>query len=71
MKGTQEAPTVTGPGAWSAVFTLVDGGVLEIHIPNTIGVEGRPSTTRRPGFILRRGKRIANVGELASIFYYD
>ena len=68
---TKRDPPVpaSAPSAQMALFTLADGATLEVHVPSAIAVEGRPSTATTPGFILRRGKRIVNVGPLVTMFY--
>lgn len=52
-----------------ALFTLEDGAVLEVHIPNATGVECRLSMATTPGFILRRGPKIVNCGPLKAMFH--
>lgn len=52
-----------------ARFLMSDGAVLEIHVPNAIQVEGGPSEAHMPGFTLRRGGRLVNVGALRAMFH--
>ena len=58
----------SSPAAQMVLFTLTRGMTLEIHIPGATSVTGGPSRARTPGFILRRGREIVNVGVLAGIF---
>lgn len=48
-------PTALPAPARMALFTLADGAVLEVHIPNATAVECRSSTATTPGFILDAG----------------
>ncbi|HEY0138615.1 MAG TPA: hypothetical protein VGB85_31240 [Nannocystis sp.] len=52
-----------------ALFLLADGATLEVHIPDVADAELHASTARTPGFILRRGRRIVNVGALTALFH--
>lgn len=61
--------TDKAPCAQMALFVLADGATLEIHVPDAVGVEAGPSTARMPGFVLRRGKRVVNVGALWQMFH--
>ena len=61
--------SVPVPRAHVARFFLADGAVLEVHVPDVMWVETASSSTRAPGFILRRGRKIANVGALWSMFH--
>ena len=51
-----------------ARFTLQNGMVLEIHIPDAAAVETAESPTLTAGFILRSGDEIANIGVLSQLF---
>jgi len=55
--------------AQMARFLMADGAVLEIHVPDAVRVETEPSEAHTPGFVLRRGRRIVNVGALRSMFH--
>ena len=57
------------PPAQMALFRLSDGATLEVHIPNATSVELSSSTARTPGFILRRGPKITNIGALTALFH--
>jgi hypothetical protein len=51
-----------------ARFTLNNGMLLEIHISEAASVTTADSPSRTPGFILRDGKEIVNVGPLSHLF---
>lgn len=55
--------------AQMALFRLADGAVLEVHIPNVTAIECCSSSATTPGFILRRGRTIVNVGPLKAVFH--
>jgi hypothetical protein len=50
-----------------ARFTLQNGMTLEIHIPGATSVTTADSPTEKPGFILRDGDEIENVGVLPDL----
>jgi hypothetical protein len=62
---TPPSPPFTGR---MARFTLQNGMVLEIHIPDAAAVETAESPTLTAGFILRSGDEIANIGVLSQLF---
>lgn len=47
-----------------ALFSLLDGMTLEIHIPTALAIHGGRSTASEAGFILRRDQELVNVGPL-------
>lgn len=51
-----------------ARFTLRNGMVLDIHIPDAASVETAASPAHTAGFILRDRREIVNVGVLSWIF---
>ena len=57
------------PPRYMARFTLRNGMILDIHIPDATAVEIDPSPARTAGFILRDGREIVNVGVLSWIFH--
>lgn len=67
-KDSEPASTpASPPPAQMALFTFADGATLAIHIPRAVGVRGSDSLATKPGFILRRGGRIVNVGVLTQL----
>ena len=58
-----------GPGAPAqmARFYFPDQVMLEIHIPGATGLSAGESVATEAGFILRRGKKVLNVGPLRHI----
>ena len=68
-KPVLEAVSVATSGvpAQMARFYFPDQVTLEVHIPGATGLSAGESVATEAGFILRRGKKVLNVGPLRHI----